>query len=329
MLRSTEEAIPPLIRMGHLMAFTEFLSLQRVSFERYLHRSGLPLLCQESDCLVPHSRVWAFFDDMAAAESPILGWLVGKHVGGRNLNPELLARMEAASTLYQALQLLFARLRTETTDIQMGLHELVDDVLVFMCYPGRREDPGYHQAQAYQIGVILDVIRHFVGHSWSPPVIGIESGDYPTGLQEHFPKTRILIQRKFGYIQVPCQLLHHNARPTSGILNITDRPDFIDALQALLKSYLPDGYLPAKRAAQLIEVSERTLARRLEAHGLTYGMLVDDIRFNLATERLKEPGITPLEVANSIGISDQSNFNRMFRRMSGMTPMQFRKTMLH
>jgi hypothetical protein len=33
------------------------------------------------------------------------------------------------------------------------------------------------------------------------------------------------------------------------------------------------------------------------------------------------------EVAFSVGFHDQSNFNRMFRRMAGMSPMQFRRTM--
>lgn len=314
------------------MSFTGFLSQQGASCEPHLRRARLPLLCQDADYLVPHHNVWACFGEMAAAESPDLGWLVGKYVGDSNINRELLSQMEHAPTLYRALNLLFSRLRSEATDIRMGMHELADDVLVFMHYPGRQDDPGCHQAQAYQLGIVLDIIRHFAGRSWNPTAIGIESKNHPTDVKEHFPETRILTQRAFGYIQLPRQLLHRKARSTvntadmsEGSLDIAERPEFVTALRALLVSYLPDGYLPARRAAELMEVSERTLARRLGAHGLRYGTLVDDVRFSRAGELLKDSELTMLEIANSIGISDQSNFNRLFRRVGGLSPNEYRK----
>jgi AraC-like DNA-binding protein len=56
---------------------------------------------------------------------------------------------------------------------------------------------------------------------------------------------------------------------------------------------------------------------------------VDDLRFTVAKELLLNPDQQIGEAALSVGFQDHSNFNRMFRRMSGMTPMQFRKAMLH
>jgi methylphosphotriester-DNA--protein-cysteine methyltransferase len=51
-------------------------------------------------------------------------------------------------------------------------------------------------------------------------------------------------------------------------------------------------------------------------------------RVNLAIpakEQLEDPAIKLAEVANSIGFRDQGNFNRMFRRLSGMSPNEYRK----
>ena len=322
---------PPLIRVGHLMALSGFLYREGVPFERHIRQSGLPVLCEDPNCFVPNFRVWSCWGSMAQAEDPLLGWRVGKYVGDRRINRALLTKMEAAPTLYQALRLLFVMLRSEVTDLKMGLHELVNDVLVFMCYPGLTQSVGYHDAQAYQISVMLDLIRHFLGREWMPEEIGIERRDLLPGLTDYFPGTRILTQRAYGYIRVPRNLLYRKEcsapfeRRVKDGLNIPDKPDFLGTLRALLTTYLAEGYPSAKLAASLMDVSERTLARRLEARDLTYGMLVDEVRFNLAKERLKEPGAKVGEVASSIGFSDQGNFNRMFRRLAGVSPKEYRQ----
>ena len=313
------------------MAFCGFLHREGISFERHVRHAGLPLLCEDSDKFVPNFRVWSCWDSMAQAEDPLLAWRVGKDVGDRRINHTLLAKMEAAPTLYQALHLLFVMLRSEATDLKMGLHELVDDVLVFMCYPGFRENVGYHEAQAYQISVMLDLIRHFSGREWMPDEIGIERRDLLPGLADYFPETRILTQRAYGYIRVPRRLLYRKECGASGEyrlkdgLNIADKPGFLETLRALLTTYVAEGYPSAQLAASLMDVSERTLARRLASCGLTYGMLVDEVRFNLAKERLKEPGAKIGEVASSIGFSDQGNFNRLFRRLAGVSPKEYRQ----
>ena len=74
-----------------------------------------------------------------------------------------------------------------------------------------------------------------------------------------------------------------------------------------------------------MNTSERTLARRLSAHGLTYGALVDDVRFTAAKKFLQRPGARVGEVANAVGFDHQGHFTRMFRRIGGLSPRQFQK----
>jgi AraC-like DNA-binding protein len=78
-----------------------------------------------------------------------------------------------------------------------------------------------------------------------------------------------------------------------------------------------------------MNVSERTLSRRLADCGLTYGTLIDEVRFAEAKKLLLEPGLPVEDVALSVGFSDQSNFTRMFRRIGGLTPTEYRKATLH
>jgi AraC-like DNA-binding protein len=56
---------------------------------------------------------------------------------------------------------------------------------------------------------------------------------------------------------------------------------------------------------------------------------VDDLRFTVAKELLLNPDQQIGEAALSVGFQDHSNFNRMFRRMGGVSPKQFRREMRH
>jgi AraC-like DNA-binding protein len=326
---------PPVLRMGHLLAFTSWLAIAGVPVERLLRAQKLPVMCDEPDYFVPVPNLWHFFEAAAHNVDPDLGWRVGKHVGDRNLNPRLLQKLECAPSLYLALKALVQHVRKEASDIQLGLYERADDVLLFTHYPGRSDMPGYHQSQAYQLGLFIGLTRHFLGKHWVPDEIGIQCQRTPAGISTIFPHCRVRTGQNVAYVAVPRNGLHRTAlsgaketlsESTSGA---KDDFDFAGKLRAILRSYLPDGYPSASFAAELMGISERTLARRLSAKDLTYGSLVDDLRFTMAKELLQNSDRQIGEVALSTGFSDQSNFNRMFRRMGGMSPKQFRKAMLH
>ena len=105
----------------------------------------------------------------------------------------------------------------------------------------------------------------------------------------------------------------------------TNDINYIDMLRAMLKSYLSEGYPSERFAAELMGTSVRTLTRKLRAHDLTYGMLIDELRFTVAKEELQESNMRIGDIALSIGFDDQGNFSRMVRRLSGLTPGELRK----
>jgi len=326
---------PPLLRMGHPMAFTAFLRHIGAPADRYLRSAKLPALCNEPDMFVPLERAWSFFDAAARYEDPALGWLVGAHAGDHNLNAKLLRKLESAPTLYVALQRLVQLASAEASHIQVGIQERRAYVLFYTRYAGMQALPGYHSSQVYQIGVILGLVRHFLGQYWSPDEIGVEHSIAPSVLKSQFPGTRILAQQPMGYIAIPRTCLHETARQTAARPDASGDPvlsknfDYIETLRVLLRTYLPDGYPSTQFAAALMNVSERTLARRLAVHGLTYGQLIDELRFSEAKKLLVNPGMRIDEIAQAVGFEDQSNFTRMFRRISGLTPGGFRKAALH
>jgi AraC-like DNA-binding protein len=148
---------------------------------------------------------------------------------------------------------------------------------------------------------------------------------------EQFPDCRIRREQPAGYVAVSRTHLHKAARRTksengdSADLNRIGDWNYADVLRALLKPYLYEGYPTMRLAADLMDTSPRTLARRLSAEGLGYRALVDEVRYAVAKERLCQPHVRLSEVAWSVGFSDQSHFTRMFRRIGGVTPGQMRR----
>jgi AraC-like DNA-binding protein len=233
---------------------------------------------------------------------------------------------------------LIEMIRAEATDLEIGIYERRDEVLFYMHYPGMREKPGYMISQAYQLEIILDLIRHFLGRGWVPNEIGVESALVPPMAEAHFPDCRILTKQSAGYIAVPRFCLHRAVYPGDPKVGNADNPllsesspvlttnfTYIDTLRAVLKSYLSEGYPSERVAAELINTSVRTMSRRLSNHDLTYGMLINELRFNTAKEQLQISNKRIGDIAHNVGFDDQGNFSRMIRRISGLTPSELRK----
>ena len=101
--------------------------------------------------------------------------------------------------------------------------------------------------------------------------------------------------------------------------------NYLDMLRAVLKSYLSEGYPSQRVAAELMGTSVRTLSRELSTYGLTYKMLIDELRFNAAKELLQKSNMRIGDIAYNVGFNDQGDFSRMIRRLCGLTPSELRK----
>lgn len=73
-----------------------------------------------------------------------------------------------------------------------------------------------------------------------------------------------------------------------------------------------------------VGMSGRTLQRRLSDRGYSFQTLVDESRRALAERLLENTGYPLAEVALLTGFSEQSAFNRAFKRWAGQTPRSFR-----
>jgi len=87
---------------------------------------------------------------------------------------------------------------------------------------------------------------------------------------------------------------------------------------------LSEGIPTVSNIANYFGMSGRTLQRRLTERGYSFQALVDESRRELAERLLKETEYPLAEVAFLTGFSEQSAFNRAFKRWAGQTPRSFR-----
>ncbi len=96
--------------------------------------------------------------------------------------------------------------------------------------------------------------------------------------------------------------------------------DLEASIRARLRSILPGGGADAAAVARSLGLSERTLHRRLRAHGRSFRAVLEAFREAEAERLLSAGALSLAEVALKLGFSDQTAWNRAFRRWKGMAP---------
>jgi AraC-like DNA-binding protein len=76
-------------------------------------------------------------------------------------------------------------------------------------------------------------------------------------------------------------------------------------------------------AAVTLQMSPRTLRRRLSLEGTTLRQLIDEVRATLAAELITGGRLTVAEVSRRLGYVEVSSFSQAFRRWYGVSPRAF------
>lgn len=82
---------------------------------------------------------------------------------------------------------------------------------------------------------------------------------------------------------------------------------------------------PLHTLAQQLHLSPQTLHRRLKQEGTSYQKIKDNVRREIALQKLVKESRTVNEVAELVGFSEARSFTRAFRQWTGMSPREYCK----
>ena len=105
----------------------------------------------------------------------------------------------------------------------------------------------------------------------------------------------------------------------------TSRSEFRESVCEAIHIQLVNGKPSLRRTAEAVRISVRTLQRRLDTLGVTYRVLVGELRDEEARRLLRQTGLSVSAIAASLGYADATAFSRAFRRQVGQTPKEFRQ----
>jgi AraC-like DNA-binding protein len=117
------------------------------------------------------------------------------------------------------------------------------------------------------------------------------------------------------YFRQQCQLL---------IARLKSQSHLADDVRMILLAK-PGEFPTVEQAAQRLNLSTRTLHRRLRAEGRSFRELLDEVRFQLAREYLAATNLPVSEISWLLGYTEPGNFSHAFKRWSGLAPRAFRK----
>ena len=122
-----------------------------------------------------------------------------------------------------------------------------------------------------------------------------------------------------------CALLDRYAEELLAKLPRTE--NIVDSVRQEISVGLRGGDPGLDAIAQKLRFAPRTLQRKLKEAGTSHQELLDEMRRELSIHYLQERHMAVCEVAFLLGFSETSAFHRAFKRWTGTTPGEFRRTL--
>jgi len=323
----------PLTRCQFLIPFADILTDLGASTGSLLTKFRLPTSLEgKADHYVPILAAIRFAEAGQRMQGiPDFGFQAARCLQFCHLSEKLRTLIGHSPTLLVALQQVCKWAPLEDTVLSMWLERGDGHVRICSRLDGTKGLLHLEHSQWLQNVFSIYIVRQFAGPDWVPATIAFEARYTPTReTQAFWPNTRFLSDQPASWIDVPISLLSLPNRgneipPSPQEEDGPSRYEIIDTLKLMLPSYLDEGPPVIAEIAEMAGVSTRSFQRKLSHIGLTYSGLLDSIRFENASKLLRDTNSKMIEVAFSSGYTDPAHFTRAFRRISGVTPRQFRE----
>lgn len=160
------------------------------------------------------------------------------------------------------------------------------------------------------------------GHEHVKEVLGC---DVIFGAQEnrlHFPAS--LLSHASPHAEP--ELLDLHERFASEQVARLERKDIVGQVERIIAELLDSGEVTLDAVATRLDIKPRTLRTRLTEAETSFNQVLADFRYRLARQLLATTDESIDEIVYLTGFSEPSTFYRAFKRWSGMTPIEYRKT---
>jgi AraC-like DNA-binding protein len=327
----------PLQRAGVLVEIPRLLREMNVEPEAVLASLGLaPTLLSDIEARVPFSLVSDLMLKCGEATGrDDFSLVVGASARLRHLG--IIAKLlSAASDFGSALVDFVANHPRYVRGASTYLIDLGEDGI----FTGHRvHSPGLKGSASFSAGAIAfgrSIFAELCGVEPNRVLLSLPRPDDPSPYKRVFGRAKLVFGAEhFGLVYSRAALkrpvptadpaLHAEIRRF-----ITERwnslqPDILDRVMRVLVPSVLAGTPSLKATAELLVMHPRTLNRALQARGFCFRDAVNEARFEMASQLLRDTRLSIGSLAQVLGYSEVSAFSRFFTGMAGLSPSEWKE----
>jgi AraC-like DNA-binding protein len=109
------------------------------------------------------------------------------------------------------------------------------------------------------------------------------------------------------------------------LYEMTQEHDLLKQVRRLILMSLDTQTITAVQASERLNIPVRSLHRHLSGSGSSFKILREEVVIKAAEEALRETDLSIATIASELNYSEASAFDRMFKRLKGTTPREYRK----
>ena len=335
--RSTSSGQGAVVRAGNLTLQVSKLQAMGIPIEIMLDKAGLPGEIMElPEALISLPKAIRFLD-LATHDAGTmdLGLRTGQSTSIKDLGVygQILDR---SITIHDYLRLGVPMYSAHSNCEYFWLESRRDSVRLhheLMLEPC----PGTIQSDLNAFAIVIGKFREALGPNWLPREISLAwDADCNFFQQSEIGYTKIRTGSGHSYIELTRSELRARFPTSNGGYpglqktfpgDLEPIPDSLTDLVAIqIERLIPDSPPNIRLLSETLGMPVRSLQHNLSKSGTSFRHLLGEARFHLATVWLVENDKTIAEIAKHLGYRDTANFSRAFRRMSGISPSEFRKS---
>ena len=324
------------VSMNWVNTVLDAAARQGVAREALLTQAGIALddLQQERWPIDHITRLWRAA--VRATQDAGFGLKAGSQVGPANFNVvgELLQTSASLREAIAAVQK-YQRLISDGGRFQM----VAGAQASWLIYHPRQ---GTLAFSPHQVEAVLAAVLSFIGGAmgaevrplrvqFSQPRVGLLAGyrevfACPVAFEQAF--SGLLLDN--ALLDAPLlradqrRAREHQRAAAARVAALTQGGALAQELRAWMIATLASRVPTRAEAAQALGVSERTLARRMQAQGLSFTALLDGVRRDAALQAVTDSTRALADIGLALGFAEPAVFWRAFRRWTGCTPQAWR-----
>ena len=208
-----------------------------------------------------------------------------------------------------------------------------------LIYQPKPEHKAFHEQQLHAaITTLHTVLKWALGQQYQPLKISL-SQNSPSNADRLFSPyfdCPVIFSQPYNAIHIDQQLFELQQLNDKGLgalheefaerlLKTLSQASWQQRVKPLVESCLSQGEISRDWVAKQLNVSARTLQRRLGEEGCQFQDIVDALRKERAIDYLTQPELSQEDIASLLGYAEPSAFYRAFKRWTGKTPKEYQR----